>query len=351
MRTAARINAMPDPHPEPTAPPNAADHAAAPVVAGGGGLPNPFVSEALAAARAYALGSLAPETRRAYATDWRDWAAWCRQAGMTPLPADPVAVAGYLASLAPRFSRAVLDRRLAAIGHAHRLAQLPWSAGHPALRSTLRGIRRQHGSATRKAAALTSAELRKLVGTCAGDATDQRDRALLLLGFAGALRRSELVAVDREHIRITEAGLHLHIPSSKTDAEGRGTELGIGRGRRAETCPVRALEVWLDASACRFGPVFRKVDRWGNIEHRRLGGDAVREILLRRARLAGLTVDAGERLSPHGLRAGFVTEAYIAGARDEQVMEHTRHRDLKTMRGYVRRARLIADSATKLVDL
>jgi integrase len=333
------------------APPLPVDRDAQDVAPAGAGALNPFAAEALAAARAYALGSLAPETRRAYATDWLDWSAWCRRAGATSLPADPVAVAGYLASLAPRYSRAVLDRRLAAIGHAHRIAGLDWSAGHPALRATLRGIRRQHGSATRKAAALTSAELRRLVGSCAGDVTGQRDRALLLLGFAGALRRSELVAVDREHIRITEAGLRLHIPSSKTDAEGRGVELGIGRGRRPETCPVRALEAWLKASDCRFGPVFRKVDRWGNIEHRRLGGDAVREILLRRARLADLKVDPGERLSPHGLRAGFVTEAYIAGARDEQVMEHTRHRDLKTMRGYVRRARLIADSATKLVDL
>jgi integrase len=97
--------------------------------------------------------------------------------------------------------------------------------------------------------------------------------------------------------------------------------------------------------------VFRKVDRWGSIEHARLGGDAVRDILLSRAKAAKLVVHGLERLSPHGLRAGFVTEAYLAGARDEQVMDHTRHRDLKTMRGYVRRAKLVTDSATKLLDL
>ena len=312
---------------------------------------NPFAAKSLAAAKAYAAQSLAPETRRAYAADWRDWAGWCRQAGAVPLPADPAAVAAYLASLAPHYSRAALDRRLAAIGHAHRLAQLEWSAGHPALRATLRGIRRQHGSARRQAAALTSAELRKLVATCGGDMTGLRDRALLLLGFAGALRRSELVAVEREHLRFTSEGLRLHLPTSKTDQEGRGAELGITRGRRRETCPVQALETWLTASACAFGPVFRKVDRWGHIDHRPLGADAVRAILRRRAGQAGLRVEAGERLSPHGLRAGFVTEAYIAGARDEQVMAHTRHRDLKTMRGYVRRSRLVTESPTKLVVL
>ena len=114
---------------------------------------------------------------------------------------------------------------------------------------------------------------------------------------------------------------------------------------------MRALEAWLEASGCKFGPVFRKVDRWGSIEHARLGGDAVRDILLSRAKAAKLTVHGSERLSPHGLRAGFVTEAYLAGARDEQVMDHTRHRDLKTMRGYVRRAKLVTDSATKLLNL
>ena len=97
--------------------------------------------------------------------------------------------------------------------------------------------------------------------------------------------------------------------------------------------------------------MFRKVDLWGNIEPHRLHPDAVRQILLRRAKLAGLTVPPGERLSPHGLRAGFVTEAYMAGARDEQIMDHTRHKDVKTMRGYVRRAKLVSDSPAKLLDL
>ncbi|MBV1800321.1 site-specific integrase [Siccirubricoccus sp. G192] len=318
-----------------------------------GGAPGLSVvaTAALAAAKTYARDALAPETKRAYAADWAHFTAWCHAAGCPPLPAEPAAVAAYLASLAGLYSRSALERRLAAIGHAHRLRDLEWSAGHPAIRSTLRGIHRRHGSRKRQAAALTSTELRKLVAACPGDLAGLRDRALLLLGFAGALRRSELVGIDREHLRVTADGLRLLLPSSKTDQEGKGAELGISRGKRRETCPVRALEEWLEASACRYGPVFRKVDRWGTVEHRRLGADAVRDILLRRAAQAKLTVHGSERLSPHGLRAGFVTEAYLAGARDEQVMDHTRHRDLKTMRGYVRRAKLVTDSAVKLLDL
>jgi len=306
---------------------------------------------AVEAAKAYARQSLAPETRRAYASDWRHFREWCGMAGCSALPAEPAAVAAYLASLALTHSRSALERRLAAIGREHRLHGHVWIPSHPAIRTTLQGIFRAHGSRKRQAAALTSVELRKLVAVCQGDLTGLRDRALLLLGFAGALRRSELVGIDREHLRFTETGLRLTLPRSKTDAKGEGTELGITRGKRPQTCPIRALEAWLEASDCRYGPVFRRVDQWGNIDHARLCPEAVRQILLRRAGQAKLSVNSSERLSPHGLRAGFVTEAYMAGARDEQIMDHTRHRDLKTMRGYVRRAKLVTESPVKLLDL
>jgi len=299
----------------------------------------------------YAWQAPSESTRRAYRAGWTDFRAWCRAAGWIPLPAAAETVAAYLASLAATHSRSTLQQRLAAIGQAHRLAGLEWSPSHPAIRNTLRGIARRHGSAKRRAAALTTAEIRKLVATCAHDLTGERDRALLLLGFAGALRRSELVGIDREHITLKADGLRLLLPRSKGDQTGEGAEIDIPKGKHPETCPLRALETWLRLSECEYGPVFRKVDLWGNVETRRLHPDAVRQILLRRAKLAGLTVPAGERLSPHGLRAGFVTEAYMAGARDEQIMEHTRHKDLKVMRGYIRRAKLVSESPAKLLGL
>lgn len=311
------------------------------------------LTEAIEKAKTYARGAHASETHRAYRNDWHAFQFWCRAAGCPSLPADPPAVAAYLGSLATTHSRGALQRRLAAIGYQHKLNGLLWSAAHPAIHATLRGIGRLHGTRWRKrpAAALTSVELKRLLGVCKDDVAGMRDRALLLLCFAGALRRSELVNLDHDHIRPTAAGLRLLIASSKTDAQGEGVELGIPCGKQPETCPVRALNDWLAKSGIAFGPVFRKVDQWGHVERDRLGADGVRRILLRRAKQAGLTVDASERLSPHGLRAGFVTEAYMAGARDEQIMEHSRHRDLKTMRGYVRRARLVTDSPVKLLDI
>jgi integrase len=303
-------------------------------------------------AAAYARASLAPATLRAYQAGWQAFSEWCQLSGRTALPAAPETVAEHLASLATFLGRASLTKRLAAVGQYHRLANQPFAADHPVIHHTLRGIHREHGRPARRSAALATSEIKRLVAACrTRSLADLRDRALLLLGYAGALRRAELVAIEREHVSFTPEGLRLQIPRNKTDTTGQGAELGIPRGGKPETCPVRALEAWLEASGCRFGPVFRKVNRWGDVEPAALHPDAVRQILRRRAAQAGLTVSGLERLSPHGLRAGFITEAYRQGARDEEIMDHTRHRDLRTMRGYVRRAKLLSESPVKKLGL
>ena len=178
----------------------------------------------------------------------------------------------------------------------------------------------------------------------------ERDRALLLLvGFAGALRRSELVALDVERLTWSDEGVRLLLERSKTDKEGEGAEMMIVSGRHEATCPVGALRAWLDAGGVKAGPVFRKVNKAARVEARRLSEDAVRQILLRRAALAGITGTLAEPVSPHGLRAGFVTTAYRNGVPDEVIMGHTRHRSLTMMRSYVRRAKLNTRSpASKL---
>ena len=321
----------------------------------------PAVATALEVAKSLAGQSFADATLRAYAADWTDFAAWCRANGVTSLPAEPRFVAAYVAALANRVGRSALRRRLAAIAHRHRMAGQEFFAAHPTIRLTLRGVLRRYGVGRRPAAALTSVELRRLVASCGDDLVGARDRALLLIGFAGALRRSELVGIDHEHLQFSPAtpkegtsrvsGLRILLPRSKGDPEGEGREIGIGAGKRAGTCPIAALQDWLARSRLHLGPVFRGIDRWGGIGEGRLSTEAVRLILRRHAAAAGLVAGAGERLSPHGLRAGFITEAYLAGARDEPIMEHTRHRDLKTMRGYIRRAKLIAESPSRLLDL
>ena len=158
------------------------------------------------------------------------------------------------------------------------------------------------------------------------------------------MRRSELVGLDVEHVTWTKDGLKLLIERSKTDTSGEGAEIAIPRGQADDTCPVMALRMWLESSKTLAGPLFRKVNRGGVVEGARLSTDAVRQILLKRAAKAGLKGTLAEPFSPHGLRAGFVTTAYRNGVPDEEIMGHTRHRSLTTMRSYVRRAKLSRES-------
>ena len=313
--------------------------------------PTPAGERALREALGYIGRADAPGTRRAYAGDWRHFTAWCLGAGFPPLPASPATLAAYLAAHAEAHAPATLCRRLAAIARAHREARHPFDSRDPAIRNALRGIAREHARPRRQAAALTTAEIRALVRTCDPGLAGLRDRALLLLGYAGALRRSELVGLDAEHLKVHADALEVLIPRSKGDPDGEGQRISIGRGKQRDTCPVRALEAWLRAAGIRFGPVFRMVSRHGTVEPGRLSAEAVRLILKKRAALAGIKGTALEPVTPHGLRAGFVTQSYLAGARDEEIMEHTRHRHLATMRRYVRRAKLTKGAATARLEL
>ncbi|MDA8251355.1 MAG: site-specific integrase [Rhodospirillales bacterium] len=314
--------------------------------------------EAVAAAADYAGDAISDATRSACLRDWAEFSTWCRGNGADPsdLPVNPVLVAAWLATLAATHGSSALGRRVAAIAWHHRRRGILFTAAHPVICETLSGIRRAHPRPVRPAAALTSVEIKQLIATCPSDLAGIRDRALLLVGFAGAFRRSELVAIDHAHLRFDANGVTIRIPRSKRDQEGKGADVTLPRmrgedtGAVRDTCPVRALEIWLSRAKIRRGPVFRGITRHGTLEDR-LSPGGVRIILLRRAALANLTVHPSERLSPHGLRAGLITEAYLAGAPDEQVAAHTRHGDLSTMRGYRRRARITADNPARLLDL
>jgi len=306
---------------------------------------------ALAQAHVFARRAAAPATLRAYKADWAHYAAWCAQAGFVPVPAETATVGAYLASLADTHAPTTIRRRLSAIGKMHRFNDLPWNPAHRDIQEPLRGVLRQRGRPVRKAAALTLAILRRLLATCDASARGRRDRALLLFGFAGALRRSELVSLRVEDVSLMAGGLQLRILRSKTDPAGQGAEVGLPRGKHAETCPARAFEAWQAVARRKAGPLFRRIGSGGRIGEAALHPDAVRRILAQRARMAGIELDGVERLSAHALRVGFITEAYGKGVRDEDIMRHTRHRALRTMRGYVQRAGLVTESPAGLLDL
>jgi len=314
-------------------------------------LPTADGEAALVAARELARRASAPATLRAYKADWMHYAAWCERMGFVPVPADPATVGAYLGSLGQSHSASTIRRRLSAIGKMHRFNDQEWNPSHPDIQGPLHGTLRQYGQPVQKAAAVTLDILRQLVATCDRSRRGRRDRALLLIGFAGALRRSELVALQVEDIAYDKAGLRLRLRRSKTDQVGQGAEIGLPRGRHVETCPVRAFEDWQAVALHKAGALFRRISTGDTVGNAPLHADAVRRILSYRVGLAGLTLEGFDRMSAHALRVGFITEAYARGVRDEDIMRHTRHRDLRTMRGYVQRAGLVSDSPAGLLDL
>ena len=281
----------------------------------------------------------APATRRAYTHDVADFTAWCTAHGFAALPAAPEAVALYLDELVQQKKKlATIARRLAAIRFAHRAAEEEDPVGRTLVVATWQGIRRTLGrQQTHKAALLTDA-LRGLLATLGTTRLiDLRDRALLLIGFVGAFRRSELVGLDVADVQPDEPhGIVLRLRRTKTDQEGQGRLVGIPR-LAGETCPVAALEAWLKAAKITRGPLFRAVDRHGHVAPRRLHPYAVARIVQRAAAKAGL--DAAT-FAGHSLRAGFLTSAARGGADEQRMMEQSGHRSIEVARRYIRRGKI-----------
>jgi site-specific recombinase XerC len=208
------------------------------------------------------------------------------------LPADPAAVAAFLATGAQTLSAGALGRRAAAIGDRHRQRGLASPVKHPAVKAVLRDARRT--ATPRRVPPQRPSTLIRMAARCPRDLAGLRDRALLLLAAEG-LSRAALVGLDVEHLRFTATSVELAVGAGHDPGNGEQTCI-VRRGISLAVCPVQALRDWLDTSATRFGPVFRKIDRWGSIEHHRLGTDAIRRILarraLRRGRRSGMKVAA-----------------------------------------------------------
>jgi site-specific recombinase XerD len=294
----------------------------------------------LAAAVDLAKAEKAASTRKAYGTDFRLFKEWCDDKGVSSLPASPETVAAFLASESKTAKPSTLGRRIAAIRYAHKLAHLETPTDSEAVKATLRGIRRTVGTAKMRKAPAVAAKVLAMVALAPEGLAGLRDRALLLLGFAGAFRRSELVALDVADIAETETGLLVTIRRSKTDQEGEGVTIAIARGDVA--CPTRALREWLDAARIEAGPIFRPIDKAGTIAPERLTDRSVANIVKAYAERAGF--DAGT-FSGHSLRSGFLTSAAAKGASIFKMMDVSRHKSVDTLRGYVRDAELFKDHA------
>jgi site-specific recombinase XerD len=315
----------------------AAGTALVPISTGTVALPAPE----LAAAATYARAEKSAATLRAYGSDFAIFRAWCTERQLEPLPAAPETVAAFLAAEASRGIRAsTVGRRVAAIRYAHRLEGLPAPTDDERVRATVRGIRRSVGTAPSKKTPATADRILAMVPSAGTRLADRRDRALLLLGFAGAFRRSELVALDVEDIEPTKEGLKVTVRRGKTDQEAQGTVIAVVRGHTA--CPVDALRAWLEAANITTGPVFRPIAKGERLQSARLTDRSVANIVKAHAERVGLDPRV---FSGHSLRAGFLTSAARRGASIFKMMDVSRHRSVDTLRGYVRDAEIFKDHA------
>jgi len=311
----------------------------------------------------YVRAARAANTLRGYRSDWAEWCAWSKREGYSDLPATAEGISRYLSFLAGCGAKVgTMSRRLSGIRFAHKMRDLPDPTASARVIAVWEGIRRTHGAPAEQAAPLMPPELWDVIDRCPTlktwktarrppepDLAGLRDRALLLVGFVAALRRSELTALTVDQVAEHTNGLVLAIGRSKTNQTGEQAELAVlPRARMASRCPVTALQAWLTAAAITDGPVFRSVSTGNRPGTRPMNPASVNVLVQQAAARAGLDPAA---YSAHSLRAGFVTYAHLRGASDRAIAHQTRHQSLATLGQYVRIAQAWDDNAATQLGL
>lgn len=288
-------------------------------------------------AEEYAEQARAESTVRAYAGQWRRFEAWCRGRGALALPTSAAALTLYVTQLARSGAKLpTLEQLISAVADRHERAGFTSPHHDPRFTRTWDGIRRVVGAARRRVTALGPEALRMMIRALPDSLSGKRDRAVILLGFGGALRRQELVDVEVEHAHFDDDGLSLFLPKSKTDQERRGVTVAIPYGSDPLSCPVRALRAWLAASLIERGYVFRGVRKGSRLSDKQLDGRDVARILKRAAHAAGFNE---KEISGHSLRRGLGTTAAKQGKRLDVIRKHMRHKRLDQTVEYVEDAR------------
>ena len=306
---------------------------------------------------AYAEGAWTDNTVRAYESDWEHFSSWCERHGLKALPARVQTIGLYLGAIAEQYKLATIERRLASISTMHKEHDYdtPTSVAKGPLRKIWRGIVRDKTRRQDKAEPLMVEDLRLIVQHLPRNEhgeltlTSLRDRAILLIGWTGALRRSELVSLTMDDIEVVSGrGINLTIRKSKTDQASEGITKGIPYGNASETCPVTALRTWIKAADINAGPIFRRFYRGESVGKTGITAQYVSIILKEHAERVGLDSEA---LSAHSLRSGFITQAIRAGKPERRVKEHSGHKSWSTFNGYVKKAATFKENPAEDIGL
>ncbi|MDP9050600.1 MAG: tyrosine-type recombinase/integrase [Acidobacteriota bacterium] len=303
------------------------------------------LEQLIAKTKSFIHGAKSPATLRAYRSDFEDFIAFCREHNLSHLPATPGIVALYISDRADSLAAATITRRLTSITKAHQAAGFedsPASTHHFIVGETLKGIRRAIGTRQHCKDPLLTADIRRIIEHCPDSLLGTRDRALILVGFAGAFRRSELAAINLADVSFTPDGMVIDLRRSKTDQEGAGRKVGIPFGSDEDNCPVRALRHWLLEAGILSGPVFRSVNRHGRTRSRGLHKDSVGTILKRAGKRTHMKTAP---LGGHSLRAECVTQAAMNGVNERDIMRQTGHKSSMMLGKYIRIGQMFTHNA------
>ena len=316
-------------------------------------------------AKRFARAAKSSSTRGAYESDWADFERFCHLHAVEALPAAPQTIATYIAALArhgpaiPRLRRgadgepeafvrpatvATIRRRLVGISQKHKMQGFPSPTGHLAVTEVMKGIAVELKVAQVKKSALTFDLLEIALRYVDASLRGVRDRALLLVAFAGAFRRSEVAGIRIEDLDFRPGGVVVLLRSSKTDQEGQGARVPLPRQKSSVVCPVASLEAWIEQAGIESGPVFRAFSPRNELKENAMNGRDVAEVL---KRLVGIAEIDGD-FSGHSFRSGFITSGIRKGVPERDLMRITRHRSERVFRGYIEEAELFAEDQSPL---
>ena len=283
--------------------------------------------------------SKAANTLRAYEADYKDFGRFCIKHGFKPMPTEPKILTLYLTHLSQTSKFSTLKRRLASISVIHRLSGHYIDTKHPMITENLMGIKRVKGSYQKAKKPILINDLKSIVNVIDKDQNEKRrakNRALILVGFAGGFRRSELVAILFEDIDFVPEGVKIFIKRSKTDQSGEGMTKGIPYFLNSEYCPVISLKNWLQKSEIKSGKIFNMSDK------------SVALTIKKYTAIAGLD---SNKYSGHSLRSGFATSAAESGAEERSIMAMTGHKTSQMVRRYIQEANLFKNNALKKIKI
>ncbi|MDA7832218.1 tyrosine-type recombinase/integrase [Candidatus Pelagibacter sp.] len=297
--------------------------------------------------------SKANNTLRAYKSDFNDFSLFCVKNGFKSLPSDPKVVSLYLTYLSSKDSKmSTLKRRLVSIGVIHKLKGHYLDTKHPSIIENIMGIKRRKGSIQLSKKPLLINYLKELINAIDKQKKEEikkfRDRSIILIGFSGGFRRTEIVSLDYEDLDFVTEGLKINLRRSKTDQFGEGFKKALPYFDNSQYCPVVSLKKWIEVSKITSGPIFRRFTKGSRLSNNRLTDQTVALLIKEYLKLAGID---SKNYSGHSLRSGFATSAAESGVEERNIMAMTGHKSTEMVRRYIKEVNLFKNNALNKIKI